>query len=176
MFRSVVIATHVFSPGTSQALRDYLLREGKDVLFIGHPLFGNVFTWTLGAFDTIGQVVKANKKFDLYVGSNNLNAFVGIILRKIRLVKKVIFFTPDYSRQRFKNKLLNNFYRWLDYYCLKNADLVWNSSTVMPVDPIMQEREKRGVPPKYRSKQIQVNTLPNRGCPINSTSLPSLKR
>jgi len=154
---SVIIATHVFSPGTSQALRDYLLREGKDVLFIGHPLFGNVFTWTLGALDTIWQVIKTRKRFDLYVGSNNLNAFTGIVLRRIGLLKKVIFFTPDYSHQRFKNKLLNNFYHWLDYYCLKNADLVWNSSAVMPVDPIMRERERRGVPPKYRSKQIQVS-------------------
>lgn len=156
MFKNVVIASHVFSPGTSQALRDYLLKEGKDVLFIGHPLFGNIFTWTIGALDTIWQVLRAGKKFDSYVGSNNLNAFIGIILRKMGFVKKVIFFTPDYSHQRFKNKLLNNFYHWLDYYCLKNADLVWNSSTTMPVDPIMREREKRGVPPKYRSKQIQV--------------------
>jgi len=154
---SVIIATHVFSPGTSQALRDYLLRNKVNVLFIGHSLFSNVFTWALGVLDTIWQVIKTGKKFDLYVGSNNLNAFVGIILRRTRLVKKVIFFTPDYSHQRFKNKLLNNFYHWLDYYCLKNADLVWNSSAVMPVDPIMRERERRGAPIKYRSKQIQVS-------------------
>jgi len=157
VFKKIVIATHVFSPGTSQALRDYLLREGKEVMFIGRPLFGNVFTWTLWAIHTLLQVIKAGKRFDLYVGSNNLNAFMGILLKRMGLVKKVVFFTPDYSHQRFKNRLLNNFYHGLDYYCLKKADLVWNSSTVMPVDPIMQEREKRGVPQKYRGKQIQVS-------------------
>ncbi|MBL7197098.1 MAG: glycosyltransferase [Candidatus Omnitrophica bacterium] len=156
MFKSVIIATHVFSPGTSQALRDYLIKERKDVLFIGHPLFGNLCTWSLSALDTLYQVIKTRKKFDLYVGSNNLNAFIGIILKKIGLIKKVIFFTPDYCLQRFKTKLLNKIYFWLDYYCIRNADLVWNSSSIMLVDLMVQEREKRGVPKKYRGKQISV--------------------
>lgn len=156
MFENVVVASHVFSPGTSQALRDYLTRRGSNVLFIGQPLFGNPFTWALGALDTIWKVIKTRQKYDLYVGSNNLNAFIGIILRKTGVVRKVVFFTPDFSHQRFGNTLLNNLYHWLDYYCLRNADLVWNSSAIMPIDPIMREREERGVPTHYRNKQIQV--------------------
>lgn len=156
MLNSAVVATHSFSPGTSQALRDYLLKEGKDVLFIEHALFGNIFTWSIGAIDTLWQVIKKRKRYDLYVGSNNLNAFLGIILRKIGLVKKVIFFTPDYSLNRFNNFLLDNVYLWFDFFCLRNADLVWNSSSIMPVDLMALEREKRGVPKKYRQKQIPV--------------------
>ena len=154
--KSIVIASHVFSYGTSQALRDYLLKEKWDVLFIGHNLFGNIFTWTVGVFDTFIRVVLKFRKYYLFMGSNCLNAFVGIILRKIGFVEKVIFFTPDYSQQRFKNRMLNNLYHWLDYYCLKEADLVWNSSSIMPIDLMVKEREKRGIPTKYRDKQIPV--------------------
>ena len=125
-------------------------------MFIGHPLFGGVFSWTMGAVDTLWKVIRTGKKFDLYVGSNNLNAFMGIILKKFKRVKKVVFFSPDYSHNRFENSFLNSLYHWLDYYCLKNADLVWNSSAEMEVDLFMKEREKRGVPSSYRKKQIQV--------------------
>jgi len=156
MFKSVVVVTHVFSPGTSQAFRDYLLKEGKEVLFIGHPLFGNIFSWSWGALETFWRVFRKVKTYDLYFGSNNLNAFIGIVLKKIGRVKKVIFFTPDYSLKRFNNIILDRIYLWLDYFCLRRADIVWNSTSIMPLDLMAQEREKRGVPVKYRSKQISV--------------------
>jgi len=150
MKKKVVIATHVFSYGKAQALKDYLM-DKAEVLFIGHPLFGNLFTWTIGAIDTLWQVFKSGKKFDLYVGSNNLNAFVGILLKKMGRVKKVIFYTPDSPPNRFRNRLLNNFYHWLDSFCVKHSDLVWNNSNRM-----IAEREKRGLSKKYRNKQIEV--------------------
>lgn len=151
MIEKIVIATHVFAPGPSQALRDYLVKEEKEVLFIGHPILGNLFTWLWGALDTLIKVLKQGKKYDLYVGYDNVNAFIGLILKKMGKVEKVIFMTVDYSHNRFKNKLLNNFYHWLDYFCLRNADLVWNST-----DRMVFEREKRGIPKIYRSKQIAV--------------------
>lgn len=151
MIKKIVVVSHVFSPGPSQALRDYLIHEKKDVLYIGHPILGNLITWSLGALDTLFKVVKQRKKYDLYVGYDNVNAFTGLILKKAGIVKKVIFMTVDYSHNRFKNKLLNNFYHWLDYYCLRNADLVWNST-----DRMVHEREKRGISKIYRSKQIVV--------------------
>ncbi len=156
MIGNIIIVTHSFSPGTSQALRDYFIRKNKEVFFIEHPLFGNVLSWSVGFIDTLWKVVRVSKKFDLYIGSNNLNAFAGIVFKKIGLVKKVIFFTPDYSHSRFNNKILNNIYFWLDYFCLRESDLVWNSSSIMPLDFMIQEREKRGVPKKYRKKQISV--------------------
>ena len=150
MKKNVVIATHAYVYGQSQALNEYF--QGKaEVLFIEHALFGNLLTWTLGAIDTFYQVLKAGKKFDLYVGSNNLNALVGILLKKIGRVKKVIFHTPDSPPNRFANKGLNNLYRWIDVFCVRRADLVWNNN-----DSMVAEREKRGLSLRYRSKQIEV--------------------
>ena len=76
-------------------------------------------------------VLTNNTKWDLFVGAGNPNAFVGILLRKIGKVKKVVFYTIDYVPQRFENKLLNNIYHWVDKYCVKNADQTWNLSSRM---------------------------------------------
>jgi len=157
MKKSIVIATHVFSPGTSQAFYAYCKKKRMDVLFIEHSLEGNFFTWSIGAIDVLWKVIKTKKKFDLYVGSNRLNAYLGILLRKIGRVKKVVYFSPDWVEDRFGNFLLNNIYQWLDYNCVKCADLVWNSSAGVGVDLMAREREKKGYSKKWRKKQIQVS-------------------
>lgn len=164
MKRKIVIATHVFIESFSQALRDCLLREKNEVLFIGHPLFGDPLTWLVEAIDTFWQVVKRRKKYDIYIGINNLNTFVGIQLRNLGFVKKTIYSSVDYAQDRFDNKFLNDLYHWLDYYCLRNADIVWNSSPAMVL-----EREKRGISKKYREKQIAVSdgTDPVKQVPFN---------
>jgi len=150
MSKKVVIATHVFSPGTSQALREYL--EGKHkLLFIEHPLSGNIFTWTWGALHTFWRVIRTGNKYDLYIGSNNLNSFIGVLLKRVGRVRKVIFYTPDSPPHRFRNRLLNHIYYWMDYFCVRNCELVWNNSPEMII-----QREKRGTPVSYRTKQLDV--------------------
>lgn len=166
MKKSVVIATHVFSPGTSQAFYKYCRRKKYRTVFIEHALFGNPLTWFWGSVDTFWRTFKFNKKFDLYLGSNRLNAAVGIILKKAGRVKKVIYFSPDWSENRFNNKILNYIFQKLDYFCLKYSDIVWNSSHQMKIDPMMRERLLLGYPKVWLKKQIQ---LPD-GCdlfPVN---------
>jgi len=61
LFRSIVIVTHWFSPGTSQALYQYSLRKKIDALYIEHKLFGNPISWSFGVFDKIYKVLKTGK-------------------------------------------------------------------------------------------------------------------
>lgn len=150
MKKKVVIATHVYAYGQAQALREYL-RGKAEVLFIGHSMIGNLFTWAWGALDTFWRVLKTGKKFDLYVGSDSLKAFIGILLKKIGRMKKVVFYAPDLPRNRFKNRVLNYLYHQLDLFCVKQADFVWNNLARM-----VQEREMRGLEKKYRKKQVEV--------------------
>ncbi len=156
MQNKIVIAVHSFSPGTAQGLRDYCFRKKMEVLFIEHSLFGNALSWIMGLLDTLWQVIKRRMVFDLYVGSNRLNAFAGILLKWIGLVKKVVYFSPDWSKNRFNNVFLNHMFQKLDYFCVKYADIVWNSSHVMELDPMMRERLKLGYPKDWLKKQIQV--------------------
>lgn len=156
MLKNVVIATHFFTYGPSQAARDYFVRKRISCNYIEHDLFGNVLKWSIQMLDTFWKVLKTGTTYDLYIGCNNLNTFVGLVLKKLHLVKKVIFYSQEYSPDRFSNKLMNAVYHWLDFFCLKHSDLIWNSSVIMQIDPMMHEREKRGIPKKYREKQIQV--------------------
>lgn len=164
-----MIASHVFSPGTSQALRDYCLKKNMDVLWIEHSLFASYLNWTIDILETIWKVVKNGKKFDYFVGSNNLNAFAGIILRRLNRVNQVAYFSPDYVPNRFSNKFLNYLYHQLDLYCVRNANISWNSSVKLKVDPIMKAREEFGLEKKFRLKQIQVpdGTDPFRQLPLS---------
>lgn len=156
MSKRAVVATHWFSPGTSQAFYAYLQRHGYDALYIEHKLFGSPLSWSLDALDTYWQVIKSGKRYDFFMGSNRLNAFIGILLKWSGRVKKVIYFSPDWVEARHGNNLFNNLYQWLDYFCVKYSDKTWNSSAYMKVDPMMNERMKRNYPKEFLKKQIQV--------------------
>ncbi len=156
MQNRIVIVVHSFSPGTAQAFRDYCKRNKFDVLFIEHSLFGNAFSWFFGVLDTVWQILKQGKKYDLYVGSNRLNAVAGILIKKIGIVKKTVYFSPDWSENRFHNRFLNFIFQKLDYFCVKYSNIVWNSSHIMRLDPMMQKRKELGYPKEWMKKQIQV--------------------
>jgi len=87
---------------------------------------------------TFFWVLTSKDSYDLFIGSGNINAFVGVILRKLGKVKKVVFYCIDYVPQRFNNRLVNNFYHWVDKICAQKCDLTWNLSPRM-----IEGREKR---------------------------------
>lgn len=165
--KKIIIATHVYATGPAQDLREYLLKckTGK-LLFIGHPLFfdkklksSGYEVYEMGElkkenykkikkiaapaaylkdiFLNIFWTLKTGKKWNLYVGNDNLNAFSGIILKKLGKVEKVIYYVIDYNPKRFENKFLNKIYHWTDQFCVKYADETWNLS------PRMEEARKK---------------------------------
>lgn len=76
-----------------------------------------------------------------FVGVDPLNCTAGILLKKFRRTRKVVYFTVDYTERRFSNTLLNRLYHSLDRWCAQNADAVWNVST-----RIRAVRERMGIP------------------------------
>lgn len=157
----VAVVTHVYTTGPAQDLRDYLVgKKIESVYFIGHPLFfdhrlhgSGIEIYNKGIkikekyfqikrtpffisvikdiWLTCMWIIKSGQKFDLFVGSNNLNAFAGIILRSIGKVKKVVYYVIDYNPHRFNNKIYNSIYIQIDQFCVKNADETWNLSSRM---------------------------------------------
>jgi len=73
----------------------------------------------------------------VYVGSNNLNAFVGICLKRFGKIKQVVYYVIDYNPVRYSNSIANKLYHWLDQYCVLHADETWNLS------PRMEEGRKK---------------------------------
>lgn len=178
---NVVIVKHTFTTGGAEdALRDFLNDNKVNKLaYISHPfsyatpLNSKLILYKKGRqikemkappikgpdllfyikdlFFTIFFMFRLKAKFDLYVGVDNLNAFVGLVLKKLGLVRKVIFYTIDYAPKRFDNKLLNKIYHLIDKVCCYKCDFVWNLSPVMA-----EERNKRGVLLKKSAPQITV--------------------
>jgi glycosyltransferase involved in cell wall biosynthesis len=159
--KNFIITSHVFVTGPSQDLRDYLVKNrANKVLFVGHPLFyekqgdgsgyeyyengkkvfskyTKVFKMPLlfklihDTFYTLSIVLKTNKHWDVYIGSNSLNTFSGLILRKFGFVNKVAYYVIDYKKRRFNNIFYNYLYHSADYICSGNSYEVWNLSPRM---------------------------------------------
>lgn len=166
--KSIAIVTHVFATGPAQELKFFLKNKTKELVFIGHPFFyaqdrrsfyqhyrGGVLTQEKYAFNwelpeilcwfkdvlyTIFWLLKFKGRFDFYIGANNLNTFTGLFVKKCKKTKKVIFYTIDYVPARFRNKMLNNIYHWIDRYCVQHCDKSWNLSEKMSV-----ERKRKGI-------------------------------
>lgn len=162
-----IIATHELVYGAPQALRDFLnQRENGDVCFIAHPLLeklngsyveqyvrGSMInrrskrlsTWLpatylaellLTLYWAFLHARKADGKV-VFVGANPLNAAAGLILRSFGLVDVVIYYTIDFTPERFGNMLVNRFYHWLDLRCAQSSNETWN------VSPRINEGRKR---------------------------------
>ncbi|MDD5594672.1 MAG: glycosyltransferase [Candidatus Omnitrophica bacterium] len=64
--------------------------------------------------------------FDIFIGVESLNTIIGIFLRKLGVVKTVIYYNLDYGEVRFKNRLLNHIFHALDKFSVLHADYTWN--------------------------------------------------
>lgn len=154
-----IIVSHIFATGPALDLEEYLKDKVNTLLFIGHPFsyreeknsfyrfyrdgkliiehkaiawnFPDIFVYLKDAFYTFWWILKESEKYDFYIGSDNFDAFLGLILKRLGKVENVILYTIDYMPKRFKNQILNNLYHFFDRQCLKFCKIVWNVSPVM---------------------------------------------
>jgi len=85
-------------------------------------------------------------KVDVYVGIDPLNALAGILLKKLKRVDTVVFYTADYSLHRFKNTIMNTIYHRIDAYCVKHASEVWSvSSKIVAIRKEMGLSDNRNI-------------------------------
>ncbi len=146
--------------GMGQELLDYLRPRVEQVVSIDHPFpYANMplnstlkvyergrqtsalqspaprgpapLFYLLDVLFTVYFFVRARLKVDLFVAFDNLNTFAALVLRRLGLVRSVVFYVIDYVPQRFESRLLNDIYHWLDKYCCYQADSIWNVSPNM---------------------------------------------
>lgn len=174
-----LIITHSFATGPSQELEKYIKCKTNTLAFIDHPFpyceetrssitvykqgkiikksiapnMGNIefISYIKDLFLSIYYTLKTKEKFDVCIAFDNLNALSALILKGLGRIKKVIFFTVDYTPVRFKNRLLNKIYHLNDRFCCYNSDMVWNDSELMEI-----ERGKNGLKMTKSAKQIVV--------------------
>ncbi len=75
--------------------------------------------------------LRLQKKFDYFIGVACFSTFVGVILKKLGVTKKLIYYSIDYypkpSRSSFATLIIASF-RFLDKLCVKYADVTWHIS------------------------------------------------
>ena len=176
--KKITVVTHIFLTGPGDELVKYLTGLKADTLLIAHPFdyaakarsyftrenregvvkkgesilgkFPGAINYVKDFLTTVYFSVRFGRR-DIFIGINNLNAASGILLKKLGLVGRVVFYTIDYVPRRFENNVLNAIYHAMDRFAVKHADLVWNLSGRM-----VEAREKSGVDKKYREKQRTV--------------------
>lgn len=75
---------------------------------------------------TLYFALSLKRRFDIFIGVESLNAIIGIFLRKLGIVKAVVYYNLDYGKIRFKNLLLNFIFHALDKFSVARADYTWN--------------------------------------------------
>ena len=164
-----VITAHITEIyGPVQALRNYLGKGKYSFRYITHPLRKCLITDSLIEDFDKGILVrqKAIKRTKrrlisfigdlllnvflalryrrgekiLFIGIDNISTLSGIVLKRIGVVHKIIYYVIDYTPRRFKNRVLNRVYHCLDRFCLRHSDYIWNISYRMA-----ELREGQGV-------------------------------
>ena len=150
-----IVATHQMVYGAPQALKDYLIQKNtKELVFIGLPfheqrttffevyeknkkIFSKLFSrkFSFGFLDYILDfltvfylILKQNHKYDFFFGVDGLNCLAGLLLKKMKKVNHVVFYSIDFAPIRFKNKILNYIFHAIEKICVNKSDLVWNVS------------------------------------------------
>lgn len=108
------------------------------------------------------------RRFDYFIGLESINTMAGIILKKIRMIKTVIYYVSDYSPTRFGKTLFNSIYVWMDRFCATHADVIWDVSPAIQI-----ARIEAGLDSK---KSAPVIHMPNALFSSQIDSLPISKR
>ncbi len=98
---------------------------------------------------TLYFFIKLKKKFDLYVGIEAVNTLLGILFKRLKIVKTVVYDIIDYSPRRFDNRFLNFLYHKLDKFCVYHSDYAW-----IQTERIAQKRFDMGINQNKACKQL----------------------
>jgi len=66
------------------------------------------------------------KKIDLFIGLESVNASCGSILKKMNFVNEVVYYIFDWAPDRYENQIMNKIYLGLDKFASYTCDSTWN--------------------------------------------------
>ena len=140
---------------------------------------------------TLIWTVQCRVRFDLFVGAGNLNAFAGLLLCRVGIVRRVVYYAIDYHPRRFESPVLQAIYRAVESACVRGCDATWNVSEAMRTarraDGLSSARPQLVVPigahvrplpapdPAARRRIVFMgNLLPSHGLDLVIRALPEV--
>ena len=178
--KKYLLISHTYTTGPSQELRNFFIKNRVSFAFVENPFSYNqnqkrskisyyekgklvlsyqgvkingseVLYFIKDFFETLILTIKIKRRFDICITANPLNTTAAWFLKKFGLIKKIVFWTIDYTPQRLEEKLLNNLYHSMDRFCCYHSDFLWNSSGRM-----RKARQKNGVDLKRCARETVV--------------------
>jgi len=166
----ILVITHYYAQGPAQELVKFLRRKKNSVDLISHPFpyckdtrswmestspegmtavqyfrawrGPSLWFYIKDAFLNLFWGRKTRVPYDLVVSCDCLNTTTALILRRLGITKKVIYYSIDYADKRFKSSLLNKLYHLLDRLSASRSDCVWNLSSKMHERRVQLHGEK----------------------------------
>jgi glycosyltransferase involved in cell wall biosynthesis len=153
----IVLSTHTtFHQLAPELLFDYLSARCRLLFLIMHPFeqmrFESSFaletkggkssseeklprimapSFVLFAKDLMSSVffvLKTKRRYHLFVGADPLNTLAGLILRRFGFASTVVFWSIDFSPIRFKNRIMNSIYHFVEKLATQRSDCTWCAS------------------------------------------------
>ncbi len=112
----------------------YVLYENGRIVKKGiatHLIFPEHVLYIKDFFLSLYWTICIVRKHDIFFGVGNLNAFSGIILKRLGFCKEVIYYVIDFVPKRFPNTLINYLYHWIEKQSALQASWTWNLSSRM---------------------------------------------
>ncbi len=141
------------SGGPAQDIRDYLLDKVGEIVYVDHPFpnanynsshfffyksevlkqvkrvpiipFLEALLYSQQLFITFFFLLFSKDKYDVCFSLDNHSVFAASLFRKLGKIKKLIYYSIDYTPQRFKGSFMNSLYHFLDRFACRNSDLNW---------------------------------------------------
>jgi len=131
------------SPGSARR-RYYengrLIYEGKirNIYFSSRKWYSDfllVLVFGVYFFEILKAAYSFKKKFDIFIGVACFSTLLGLILRRLGLVDKIIYYSIDYypiPRKLSFNTVIVKAFRIIDKFCARKVDLIWHISPRIP--------------------------------------------
>lgn len=141
------------SGGPAQDIRDYLIDKVGEVVYIDHPFphanyhsshfffylnghlrkvktvpilpFLEILRYLQQFLITFFFLLFSKEEYDVCFALDNHSVFAVTFFRKVGKIKKLIYYSIDYSPQRFRGRFMNSMYHFLDRFACRNSDLNW---------------------------------------------------
>lgn len=121
-----------------------LYKDGEVVKtnFAFHWRLPEIFLYCKDVLYTILWCLQYKGQIDIFFGADPLNALSGIILRKLGKVKRVVYYTIDYTPKRFDNFFINLAYHLIDKISCYFTDVNWLGTKRTVVARVMKGMSK----------------------------------
>lgn len=103
-------------------IRNSFLVEGFLLLFLTQVNY---------VFSVLYSFIRTKERFDIYIGVGHFHTFIGLILKKLGICQKVVYYCGDYFEVNGKSDYKRKVFQLFDKFDVRYADAIWNSTQAM---------------------------------------------